>query len=60
LIGVLQLAALLIFVVAWPVVVDYLVFLFDCNWTNIAAGSAPTHVFFTDHSKLGVAQHRPD
>lgn len=51
LIGLLQLVALVAFCIAWPVILDYAVFLFDCSWTNIGAGHPATHVYFTEQSE---------
>lgn len=51
LMGLLQLTALVVFCIAWPVIMNYMVFLFDCHWNFIAQGQVPTHVYFTEHSE---------
>lgn len=51
LIGLLQLMALVIFCIAWPTLLDYTVFMFDCKWSNIEAGLPAVHVYFTEQSK---------
>ena len=51
LIGLLQFLALVIFCVAWPTALDYMVFNLDCNWSNINLGLPATHMYFTDQSK---------
>lgn len=51
LISALQLLALVVFCIAYPTVLDYVAFLFDCQWTNISNGHPPYHILFTDHSK---------
>lgn len=52
LISALQLFAMVIYSIMWPAVLDYLVFLFDCRWSNLPQGRPPYHVSFADHSKL--------
>jgi hypothetical protein len=57
--GLLQLTALVVFCIAWPVIMDYMVFLFDCHWTLIAQGQVPTHVYFTQQSECADAMPLP-
>lgn len=52
LISCLQLLALVVFGIAYPIILDYVAFLFDCHWTNISQGLPPTHIYFTDQSEL--------
>lgn len=51
LIGVLQLVGFVLFVLFWPAVLDYTVFLFDCEWTQLSSGGLANHVFFKEQSK---------
>jgi hypothetical protein len=55
----MQLAALVVFCIAWPVIMDYMVFLFDCHWTFIAQGQVPTHVYFTQQSECADSGSLP-
>lgn len=50
LVGLLQLLALVMFCIAWPVIMDFMVFLFDCKWSNLSRGWPATHVYFTEQS----------
>lgn len=52
LISCLQLLALVVFGIAYPTILDYVVFLFDCRWTNMSQGLLPMHIYFTDQSEL--------
>lgn len=51
LVRALQLFAMVIYTMFWPAVLDFFCFLWDCRWSNIAAGSPPTHIYFSDHSE---------
>uniref|UniRef100_A0A383VUJ6 PAS domain-containing protein n=1 Tax=Tetradesmus obliquus TaxID=3088 RepID=A0A383VUJ6_TETOB len=54
LVRALQLFAMVIYTMFWPAVLDFFCFLWDCRWSNIAAGSPPTHIYFSDHSCLAM------
>jgi hypothetical protein len=47
----LQLFAMVIYTMFWPAILDYCIFLWDCRWSDLAAGTTPTHIFFPEHSK---------
>jgi hypothetical protein len=58
----LQLFAMVIYTTFWPAIMDYSISLWDCHWSNLAAGTAPTHIFFPDHSEcelllFGACKH---
>ncbi|WIA34672.1 hypothetical protein OEZ86_012986 [Tetradesmus obliquus] len=35
-------------------ILDYSIFLWDCEWSNLAAGTKPTHIFFPEQSCLAM------
>lgn len=54
LIGLLQLVALVVFCIAWPTVLGYTVFLYNCDWSNIQEGLPAVHVYFTEQSECSA------
>lgn len=51
LIGVLQTFAMVIYTIFWVAILDYGIFFFDCQWTDLAQGLPAYHIHFTDKSK---------
>lgn len=51
LISVLRLLAMGLFAIFWVTFLDYTVFLFDCQWTNLAQGLPVNHIFFRTQSE---------
>lgn len=51
----LQLMAGVVFTF-WPTLLDYFVFAFDCQWSNLATGGTAKHMTFTEQSKLSLAK----
>ncbi|WIA14496.1 hypothetical protein OEZ85_003018 [Tetradesmus obliquus] len=50
----LQMFAMVIYTMFWPAILDYSIFLWDCEWSNLAAGTKPTHIFFPEQSCLAM------
>jgi len=47
----LQMFAMVIYTMFWPAILDYSIFLWDCEWSNLAAGTKPTHILFPEQSE---------
>jgi hypothetical protein len=47
-VSTVQLAAFVVYSLFWVAVLDYIVFLFACDWSNIRA---PMHVHWASHSE---------
>lgn len=50
LVKVLQWTGMVVYVVCFVTIMDYIVLLFDCNWVNFR--TAPMHMTFTDQNCL--------
>lgn len=51
-----QLFAMVIYTMFWPAIMDYFAFMGDCQWSNMAVGGTPTHIYFTEQSKRPCLQ----
>eukprot|EP00877_Chromochloris_zofingiensis_P013209 jgi/Chrzof1/8141/UNPLg00188.t1 len=52
LVSCLQVVAFLIYGIFWVPIMDYIAFLFTCNWAEVATN--PYHMYYKDHSCLAM------
>ena len=48
----LQFMTLIVFSVFWVAIMDYLTFLFNCDWEHYNTAKGPVHHYFPSHSEL--------